>query len=607
MHKYRCGKSLFPYVCSRARHARFFSSEDAPGRILKHNKISSSASVAPIDGYLILQARRSTFVPPLGYSMSDCANRLEELVNLDMISGDEMRLGKVLLLTNAILSISSPSKKWIGDVRGYVRSSIEHRSRFSNVFTLIQYMRFISKLESSPASLAMMLNTLQRSREVNVSECIEIIYLLLKTKALTTGEEYQVCCLLRYLTDVLQSTTDEKGFSEGSKAHAFRVSEYFFGEFLDKDIVAKRPILEDLLRLFFTVMRGRHCASPVCLEKLISVAIFFKDEVSDRAKTIEILSFINDTQLSRFSEVKHLFLQTPVLWDSLRTLSGYTNIALAPLSSPDSSLVSSCDSMFFGIAGKEIIKQNSFDGTYVRQPNDFNDYPLFKNGKFWLYFSKLSDSWQIGPDPKRDLLRLAYLPSLNQSRSFPLARNGWHVYSPRKKSFIPSSHTFFAIQSQDSSLPVRTLFKSRSTSIALSADSPFEEFSAFPDAQEPPEESLLGKWTSATHEPHGNVSNNEKLRSLEIQVSSLQQKLDAIMQDAKDGTCSKNQPTSSVMELLRSVARAVAATIDSVWLGKDAMSQVPSLSSRSFESLRSEQIALDRLELQRKKIAREFR
>lgn len=588
----RCGKFITWSLRSRGQHARLFSSEESKRRVLSPGSIpAGSDSLFLEDEYLIREARRSVFTPPPGFTRSDCAERMKELVRLSMVSREDVRVVNILSLANAVLRIGTPSKEWASEVAGFIEKNIKGRRRFSSVFAMMEYLRFLSMTESQPASLEILLNTLNHSRVMKVSECIEMSSLLLKTRAVCLSPDDEAMGIVVCLRGLLENTSDPHSFSTQNRVNALRVSELFFGEFLDSDKNINASVSSALVRLIMSIMKGRNCASPICFERMLRIAFEYKEERSDRASAVELAICIRDTQYSRIHLMKPFLSENPHLWAKLRVLSAYTGVVFG---SQDA------DAIFFGKPGKEHLgKLNVFDGPYTRQKFDLNDRAVFRNGKHWLYFSKASNSWQIGIDPYKELLRLAYFPA--DSITPPVSLTGWKVFSPKTNSFISSSNTLFSRQLDDTFSPPKKA-SSKSRCIALATDvseTTVPEDESFEDCK------ILERWTDVACAPEIE-SNNDKLRDLEALVASLQEKLDSMAKSCPKPPA-KIEKSFTLFDSLTSFAGRVAKVIDSFASGKESMVQVPSLSPRSFESFRSSREALERLDAQRKKIAQQFR
>ena len=316
----------------------------------------------------------------------------------------------------------------------------------------------------------------------------------------------------------------------------------------------------------------------------------------------EVACAIRETQLPRLHPITIWLNKNSDLRVSLRILSRYTGVDFEKKAASEDS-----ETLIFGLAGREFVQRNLFDGSYTRETADFNEHALYRNGDYWLYFSTSYKCWQIGTDPSRPFLRLAYLPT-DSSCPDPTCISGWKVLSRRTGSFITSSHTFFT-NSRDTPLEKpRKWGKSRSQTFALSSEKPFE--SPAPEPAPPSEEiDVLEKWKLVSSVA-AKTSNNEKLRELESLVASLHEKVEALNMQSKSPPCTThtdNKSSRLSIDWLRGLCRFVSGAIDSIASGRDSMLQVPSLSVRSFDSLRSDQIKVERLALQRKKIARAFR
>ena len=577
------------------------------------NESSSSSSSArhdfdvSFDVDLIAAARRTRFIAPPGRSAQDCWDRIDELLHQEASREGSVRIGDLLVLTNAWLSNRVDSSLSSADLVALVQSRVGQRARLPNTFTLIQYLRFIQLSGSVPVSVPALALTVDILPQLKVSELIEIASLILREEFLSGCQEESILDLVRAVRERLDSTDDPESVSEKNRANAMRFSERFFSDY--KYFRISSELSRECVRLMLTVTRNRNCASAVSLESLTSMGIE-ACESGDLEFGREICHHIRDHQLTRLFAVKSLFKSQPDFISRLRTLGDLTRTDLTPKESnmfrPKSE--SSIDRSLLHVSGEKVMFGSH---TYSRLAADVNGVPSFSNGLFSLYYAPCTGCWQIGPDPARQFVRTAFVQG--EPGLVPLSATGWTVYSKRKCCYVPSEDVLERAAE-------RVARPARSVDIGLSAADvvPTDDTTTVAnDLQEERNDEATGtvmsKWSSLSRDGD---KPSDKVSELEQAVADLQKQVDQLHRitsqpshpsssESMVGRAPPPPRQESMVEKVRALGRSVTAAIDSLGTGGE-MVRV-GLVSRSFEEARAEERTLARLGRQQKIIARKLR
>ena len=583
------------------------------------NESSSSSSSArhdfdvSFDVDLIAAARRTRFIAPPGRSAQDCWDRIDELLHQEASREGSVRIGDLLVLTNAWLSNRVDSSLSSADLVALVQSRVGQRARLPNTFTLIQYLRFIQLSGSVPVSVPALALTVDILPQLKVSELIEIASLILRKEFLSGCQEESILDLVRAVRERLDSTDDPESVSEKNRANAMRFSERFFSDY--KYFRISSELSRECVRLMLTVTRNRNCASAVSLESLTSMGIE-ASESGDLEFGREISHHIRDHQLTRLFAVKSLFKSQPDFISRLRTLGDLTRTDLTPKESnmfrPKSE--SNIDRSLLHVSGEKVMFGSH---TYSRLAADVNGVPSFSNGLFSLYYAPCTGCWQIGPDPARQFVRTAFVQG--EPGLVPLSATGWTVYSKRKSCYVPSENVLERAAE-------RVSRPARSVDIGLSAADvvPTDDTTTVAnDLQEERNDEATGtvmsKWSALAlqgDKPAPVEARSDKLSELEQAVADLQKQVDQLHRitsqpshpsssESMVGRAPPPPRQESMVDKVKALGRSVTAAIDSLGTGGE-MVRV-GLVSRSFEEARAEELTLARLGRQQKIIARKLR
>lgn len=540
-------------------------------------------------------------MPPTGYTQEESFRQLNQMVQAEFQVSDSIRLGDLLLISNTLVGNDSLSVLTKEELVEFVIGKVRQRARLPNIFTLLQYLRFVNLSATKLQSLQAIVLTLERSPDVKVSELIELVNLMLTMRIPQTHPEGDVSELIAVIRDKLcvASARDPDGMSGKVKSNANRLSEYFFRSFVgDNSLV---PHLRDeLLVLIGDVMEGRNCASPEILRSLIELGFKYK-ESREMDMAILTAQLVRDTQLPRWLSVRGLFSSYPEAADMLEDLSSYTGVSLLLEAADEPVPASSGETVSFSLRDTLSGKSRALDQLFVRLEKTHNSRPLYSSrAGFYLHFSNSTGCWQVGKSIERDLVRDAYIRS--DSQGVPLGQSGWRVFSNGK--FVESKRV---MESGKASRRRPGVFKSRKESIASeSVAVGVADSTAFPVESNNTDSNIAARWEQAISlceeikksEPDELEKDDSKLKELELLVSDLKQRIDDLQSRIEKSSV---QPSS-----LRKMADSLVAAIDS--LGERGRADmIPSGIVRTFDAHRKEYLDRVRLETQSKIVARKLR
>lgn len=575
--------------------------------IQKSQSESSSSSGAqdcdhPIDLFvldLLDAARKRVFIPPRGSHMDDCWTRINVVIE-SAVRGDETyRFGDILLFSNTLLTNDRLKSVSPIELLEMIQSRIHQRSRLPNVFTLIQYLRFLVSTGAKPVSVSALSLTVQLAHQIKVSELIEIASLITRSKWIHGSSKNDVIDLLSILADRISSADDVNAYSDRNHKNGEQLVSYFFNEFFDAADMNTPELRDAWLRLMVIVMADRHCASVGVLDKMIEIGLsLWETGYQDEARFIA--TAIRDHQLSRAFIIKS-FLRDETRMRKLSALSNLTKVNL--------SFHRDADMIRFGPTSSDSSK--GLTGLYRRVLPDINGAPQYRKGRFFLYHSSSSSCWQISTDVTRDFGRIAFISG--SAAEIPFGKQGWQVFSRSKYSFVDCSYDVarfnpgdeLSLTSSKDHIPVR------SAPIGLtSGDSEPEDDREPQTAPKAGElvESFLNEW-SAIEDVQKDAENpaGNRLVELERMVTELEEKvsfLEASIECRSVTVSGPATPSITQTELGNSgLMRAIGSRLADMIRPELTQVNVP----RSFEAAREEDLRLDRLASKSRIISRKLR
>jgi hypothetical protein len=554
---------------------------------------STSSVLEPIhqlDTQLIEAARKTRFIPPSGFTTSACCQRADALLRS---SPDDLGLGDILLLSNFLIKHSTfPSSRLI-ELEEDIHKRTSNRFRLPNMFALLQYLRFYQRVGMRRSNLVLALNTLQKANEPKISELIEVTKLILDSPGRDEAVMMDIFLALRTKFRVA-GRSDPASLSPKNRANANRLTQSLFS----KSIATVKGELENsLIHLSIEIMRNRNCASPEVLQSMIRFAIHYVDS-KDINMALALAESIKNDQLSRWFSVEPLFESTPSLIEDLKTIEEFTNIDLdvhkhrSSISLPSSAKPHpSQESLVFSFLSKDLI--------FTRINPGHNERPLYQSGSRFLYYSSAHACWQVGPDPKKELLREAYINS--GSDTVPLEDKGWKLF--HKGEYLelarPVSHSLRKRRES-----VKTLIKSVSNGVDVET--------AGPDDDRPLVDiETVAKWAEDTVDPLASMSDEKKDRlveSLKImeEISTSINELKDRMEEMEQKIGQISHKTDPSPTVLKRAMDSLVGAIDSLGPSPSSMVQTKPIVT-GFDEMRKHHLAAIRLENQQKLVARKLR
>lgn len=594
--------------CSRiagSTHVSRFCSVAYDGIPQSGSEPSTSSGAAGrvhvLDGFdvdLLEAARKRVFIPPRGSYLDECWARMNDIIESASGENKAFRIGDILLLANSLLLNDRLVCVSSSELVEVIQSRVRQRSRLPNVFTLIQYLRFLSATDARPFSVQALTLTVQLAPQIRISELIEIASLMTRSKWIHSASRHEVIDLLSVIADRLGSVDDTNAFSESNHRNGERLVAYFFTEFFDSADMTTPRLRDAWLRLVINVMADRHCASAEALDKMIEIGLsLWETGYQDEAKYIA--TAIRDHQLSR------AFIIKPLLRDEdrrikLAELSNLTKVTL--------SVYRVTDMIRFGPAGSDSSK--GLTGLYRRVLPDLNGAPQYRKGSLFLYYSPSTSCWQISTDVTRDFGRIAFIPG--SASEFPIAKQGWQVFSRAKYSFVDCSYDLVKFTAGDelSRTPGKGPKAVKSAPIGLKSSDTEPQDDQEPHVEQQAEDlvdSILDEWSSTGQLPReADETNTKRLVELEQTVAELQAKLNSLEASLENKFVNDPIPAASPAQaelgnsgLISAIGSKLADMI------RPELTQVGG--PRSFEATREEQLRQDRLAGQAKMISRKLR
>ena len=606
IHTYRIGTAVS--TCRR----RFASGAGAP---LASNEPSTS-SHQPVDvsnhldSSILSAARRVKFIAPTGFSLSECFERMNELLAQEANAASSVRLGDLLLVSNVLLSNGALSLLADWQLTNLVQSRVQLRPRLPNVFTLIQYLRYLVAAKAAPVSIPSLRRTMEHVPELKISELIEITSLMLRA-GIPLGDDRDVIDLLQVVSDRLldESARDPESLSPKNKANALRFTEWFFTQY---SRTLSGPVNDELIRISLTIMRNRNCASVSILEAMIQFAMEHV-ETKELEMARALAESIKIDQLARWHTVKPLFMNNLTVAGNIDHISKFTGIPLV-IGPP---IVESNQPVCEDMSGDRLVfslrdsasPNRPLDEVYVKQSSDWNGRPLYRSEKHSLYYSQMAGSWQVGSDPRRDFIRTAFIISSDPTP--PIGIEGWQVYSPSKRSFVSSDRVV--------TLPdAASLRRQRPYDCNIESKNIGVEVVAEPVAEvghnQVHECSFDGdQWTDLTSNdvpeavghsaPPVESTNVKGMDEMQSRISELSAKVDALERLVSELVSSASSPR---VPKLKRMADSLISAIDSTAAPKRA-GMIPLGGVPSFDDQRLHLLAQERLSRTSKIIARKLR
>lgn len=519
------------------------------------------------DDLLLQAARRSTFVAPKGLNIEACWARMNSLL-LDYLARSETaRLGDIYLVANVLVGHNRITCMSRDDMVSRVQSTVRSRSRFPNVFTLLQYLRFLRSSATHPASLLVMTSTIQSSRQIKVSEVIEIVSQIARSSWVHSANKHELMDLLRCISDRVSHSRDIDAFSEFNHSNSKQLVEFFFSSF------SIPPGTHDTwLQLMMSIMKDRHCASPAGLEGMVDMGLsLIRDDKLESARLVA--TAIRDHQLTRSKYLRHI-LADQMMKSKLMDLQTQTRIVLNP-----NELL---DSVRFG-PGESL---RGITGTYFRESPDVNGAPQYRKGNFVLSFSPCSNCWEIRSDS--DSKRRAFISGARDE--VPVNQTGWQIYIKKLFDFSDSPYTLGRVT--DDGVSRRITQPSSNVALETCIDQ-------LEPVEEPIVDEILQQWPVSsrreTEEKLGaRIADLEKLvAGLEDRMHLLEQSRAEERPEEKRDIREHSRPREGIV--LRALTR---------WL-------VPEVTRvdgpQSFESMRQQVLRNEKLEDKAKLISRKLR
>ncbi len=583
-------------LSSRVKNMRFHASLS---NIPESSEPSSSSSASEDTTLLrlVASARRMRFIAPDGLTESYCWSRMNDMVMSSRDESSEIRLGDLLIIVNSLISNKKLYPLSLSEVTDLVAIRVKARSRFPNILTLIHYLRFTNYAKCRPQRLDQITRTLAMAPSVKLSELVEVFTLILKSDVLESSSRFEVADLLSAIEHRVSILEENSTESEINRKNVVRLAEFFFNEYKLDGLDRQTRIA--LLELVSRFMKDRNCAYPQILSGMLELGL--QEGISpDDARLIA--EAVRDHQLTRWKYVEPLFSGNPEWEDKLSRLSERSGI---DLSSPKR--FPAADSLFFG-PNLDYTSARGITGFYSRVSPDMNGGPVFKKGKFLLYFSSSSGCWEISTDPSREIFRVAFIPGT--SSSVPLEAEGWRVFRRKTGSF---ADTNFKLLKPDD-VPTSTEIPKNPPNTSIDTGLVGTVSEVMPDRLRDIEptsssESILADWESAAEVSE---AKDTKLEELEALVKVLQERLTALeertvsapisekLKDAQRVSERSVQPKTQEESSFSTICGSLLS-----WL-KPEMVQVKQ-KLLTFDEFREEKLRNERIDRTAKLVARKLR